>query len=78
MSSTKTRRASKTKRSDKTAGSSNSMSAAILDTLARAGLITMGVAVTFLSLWVAACVVRAIATNGIGGLVSGFVSALVG
>jgi hypothetical protein len=72
MTSTKANRSSKTNSSSKTLG------AAVLDTLARAGLISMGVAVTLVCLWVAACVVRAIADNGIGGLVNGFVSALSG
>jgi len=78
MSKAKTKSASKTRRSNRTDSSSMTLRASVLDTLTRAGLITLGVAVTFLCLWVAACMVRAVANNGAGGLISGFVSALAG
>jgi hypothetical protein len=53
-------------------------SASGIDTLSRISLISMGVASGLIGLWAAACVVSAMMTNGIGGMVSGFVSALVG
>lgn len=53
-------------------------SASAIDSLSRASLISMGALSGLIGLWAAACVVGAVATNGIGGLVSGFVSALVG
>ena len=49
-----------------------------IDTLSRASLISMGVASGLIGLWAAACVVGALMSNGIGGVLSGFVSALVG
>lgn len=49
-----------------------------IDTLSRASLISMGVASGLIGLWAAACVVGAIASNGLGAVVSGFFSALVG
>lgn len=49
-----------------------------IDTLSRASLISMGVASGLIGLWAVAAMVGAVMTNGIGGVVSGFVSALVG
>lgn len=68
----------KANRSSKSKTSSQTISASVLDTLARAGLITLGVAVGFVCLWVAACVVGAIASSGFGATVGGFFSALFG
>jgi len=59
-----------------TATSVNTKSA--VDSLSRASVITMGAVSTLIGLWAAACLVGAVATNGIGGLISGFVSALLG
>jgi hypothetical protein len=67
MARTRANRSGKTSRADKSGNSSMSLRASVLDTLTRAGLITLGVAVTSICLWVAACVVRAIATNWLGG-----------
>ncbi len=59
-----------------TATTVNNVSA--IDSLSRTSLIAMSVVSGLIGLWAAACVVGAVATNGIGGLVSGFVSALIG
>lgn len=62
----------------KTTTSSKTTSTSGIDTFSRVSLISIGVASGLIGLWAAACVVGAVASNGIGGLVSGFVSALVG
>lgn len=53
-------------------------SATGIDTLSRVSLISMGVASGLIGLWAVAAMVGAVMSNGIGGVVSGFVSALVG
>jgi hypothetical protein len=62
----------------KTSSSTNVNTASGIDTLSRASLISMGVASSLIGLWAVACMVGAVMSNGIGGVVSGFVSALVG
>lgn len=49
-----------------------------IDTLSRVSLISMGVASGLIGLWAVACMVGAVMSNGLGGVVSGFFSALVG
>jgi hypothetical protein len=62
----------------KTNSASKVNSASGIDTLSRASLISMGVVSGLIGLWAAACVVGALMTNGVGAVVSGFFSALVG
>lgn len=62
----------------KTRSTSNVNTAGGIDTLSRASLISMGVASGLIGLWAVACMVGAVMSNGIGGVVSGFVSALLG
>lgn len=49
-----------------------------VDTLSRVSLISMGVASALIGLWAVACMVGAVMSNGLGGVVSGFFSALAG
>ena len=62
----------------KTRSTAKVNSASGIDTLSRVSLISMGVASSLIGLWAVASMVGAVMTNGIGGVVSGFVSALVG
>jgi tetrahydromethanopterin S-methyltransferase subunit F len=62
----------------KTHSATNVNTASAIDTLSRVSLISMGVASSLIGLWATACMVGAVMSNGIGGVVSGFVSALVG
>jgi hypothetical protein len=62
----------------KTRSTTKVNSASGIDTLSRVSLISMGVASALIGLWAVASMVGAVMTNGIGGVVSGFVSALVG
>ena len=62
----------------KTRSTAKVNSASGIDTLSRVSLISMGVASALIGLWAVASMVGAVMTNGIGGVVSGFVSALVG
>ena len=49
-----------------------------VDSISRTTIIGMGVASGLIGLWAVACVVGAIATNGLSGLVTGFFAALGG
>ncbi|NTV13025.1 MAG: hypothetical protein HGA96_03690 [Desulfobulbaceae bacterium] len=49
-----------------------------IDTLSRASLISMGAVSGLIGLWAVACMVGAVMSNGLGGVVSGFIAALVG
>ena len=49
-----------------------------VDTLSRAGLVTMAVSSGLIGLWAAGCLVNAFATNGVGNVVRGFINALAG
>lgn len=49
-----------------------------IDTLSRVSLISMGVASALIGLWAVASIVGAVMSNGVGGVVSGFFTALVG
>lgn len=62
----------------KTQSASNVNSASGIDTLSRVSLLSMGVASGLIGLWAVACMVGAVMSNGIGGVVSGFFSALAG
>lgn len=62
----------------KTQSAANVNTASGIDTLSRASLISMGVASGLIGLWAVACMVGAVMSNGIGGVVSGFFSALAG
>jgi len=62
----------------KTRSTAKVNSASGIDTLSRVSLISMGGASSLIGLWAVASMVGAVMTNGIGGVVSGFVSALVG
>lgn len=62
----------------KTRSAANVNTGSGIDTLSRASLISMGVSSGLIGLWAVAAMVGAVMSNGIGGVVSGFVSALVG
>lgn len=62
----------------KTRSTSKVNTASGIDTLSRVSLISMGVASALIGLWAVASIVGAVMTNGIGGVVSGFFSALAG
>ncbi len=62
----------------KTHSAANSNSASSVDTLSRASLITMGAVSGLIGPWAAACMVGALASHGLGGVATGFISALVG
>ncbi|HSH12894.1 MAG TPA: hypothetical protein VLA15_04070 [Desulfurivibrionaceae bacterium] len=49
-----------------------------IDTLSRVSLISMGVVSALIGIWAVASIIGAVMTNGVGGVVSGFFSALVG
>jgi hypothetical protein len=49
-----------------------------IDTLSRASLISMGAVSGLIGLWAVACMIGAIATNGLGQVAGGFISALIG
>lgn len=53
-------------------------SAGGIDTVSRVSLISMGIASALIGLWAVASMVGAVMSNGVGGVISGFVSALVG
>jgi len=62
----------------KTQSATNVNTASGIDTFSRASLISMGVASGLIGLWAVACMVGAVMSNGLGGVVSGFFSALAG
>lgn len=62
----------------KSTTTTNAKSASGIDALSRASLVSMGAVSGMIGLWAVACMVGAVMTNGIGGVVSGFVSALIG
>ncbi|NTV14455.1 MAG: hypothetical protein HGA96_11090 [Desulfobulbaceae bacterium] len=62
----------------KTHSTTNVNTTSGIDTLSRVSLVSMGVASGLIGLWAVACMVGAVTSNGIGGVVSGFFSALVG
>lgn len=62
----------------KTRSTSKVNTASGIDTLSRVSLISMGVASSLIGIWALASMVGAVMTNGIGGVLSGFVSALIG
>lgn len=62
----------------KTRSTTNVNTGSGIDTLSRASLVSMGVVSALIGLWAVASMVGAVMTNGIGGVVSGFVSALIG
>lgn len=49
-----------------------------IDTLSRASLISMAVASGLIGVWALACMVGGVMSHGLGGMVAGFISALVG
>ena len=49
-----------------------------IDTLSRASLISMGVASGLIGVWAMACMVGAVMSHGLGGVVGGFISAVIG
>ena len=51
---------------------------AAVDTLSKITITAMGAVSGLIGLWAIACIVSAVASNGLVGLVSGFVSAVTG
>ena len=51
---------------------------AAVDTVSKITITAMGAVSGLIGLWAIACMVSAVASNGLGGLVSGFVSAVTG
>lgn len=49
-----------------------------IDTLSRVSLFSMGAVSGLIGLWAVACMVGALMTNGIGGVMSGLLFSLVG
>jgi len=62
----------------KTQSAANVNTTSGIDTLSRASLISMGAVSGLIGLWAVACMVGAVLSNGIGGVVSGFFSAVIG
>ncbi|NTV14752.1 MAG: hypothetical protein HGA96_12610 [Desulfobulbaceae bacterium] len=62
----------------KTNSAANSNTASGIDTLSRASLINMGTVSGLIGLWAVACMVGALASHGLGGIATGFVSAPIG
>jgi len=62
----------------KTHSAANTNTVSGIDALSRASLISMGAVSGLIGLWAAACMVGAMASHGIGGVVTGFISAFVG
>jgi len=62
----------------KTHSAANSNTTSGIDALSRAGLLSMGAVSALIGLWAAACMVGALAGHGIGGVATGFISALLG
>ena len=62
----------------KTQSATNVNTTSGIDTISRASLLSMGAASGLIGVWAIACMVGAVMTTGVGGVVSGFVSALVG
>ena len=62
----------------KTRSTSKVNTASGIDNISRVSLISMGVASALIGIWAVASIVGAVMTNGIGGVVSGFFSALAG
>ena len=62
----------------KTTSIAKESSNAAVDSVSRATITAMGVVSGLVGLWALACIAGAISTNGLGGLVTGFVSAVTG
>ena len=62
----------------KTQSAAHVNSASGIDTLSRASLLSMGVASGLIGVWAVACMVGAVMSHGLGGVVGGFISAIIG
>lgn len=62
----------------KTHSAANTNTSSGIDALSRASLISMGAVSGLIGIWAVACMVGALANHGMVGMVTGFISALVG
>lgn len=62
----------------KTTSTANVNTTSSIDTFSRASVVTMGAVSGLIGLWAVSCMVGAVLNHGLGGVVGGLLSALLG